>query len=215
MNHRHNFQFRLLGRIKFNKVFCYITTKILKNFPLKKRCKFPQKCTPYLSYTKINSNDQLDLKGSCLSSCSGKSLNYTFSLYQLDPILKEWVLFTNNSYFYNTGLSNEYLVVLRDLFRDFPNQVYWKVESNIHLTTFADDSLTASSSIIFYVNFSPLNGMCSISPITGTTNTRFTIYCNNWLDKDGEIISYSYYGNKYVFFQISKSGKKIYYFSSS
>jgi hypothetical protein len=152
------------------------------------------------------------LKGSCLSSCNGKSLIYTFKLYQLDLILNEWVLFTNNSYYYNAGLSNEYFVVLRDLFRDFPNQVYWKVESNIHLTTFAGDSLTASSSILFYVNFSPFNGMCSISPITGTTNTLFTIYCNNWIDKDGEIISFSYYGKINKYLKISKKKEKIFIF---
>ncbi len=153
------------------------------------------KCTPYLSYTKINSNDQLDLKASCLASCEGKSLTYTFNLYQMDPSLKEWILFTNNSYYYSTGLSNEYLVILKDLFRDFPVQHFWKVESNIQLTTFAGDTLTASSSIVFYVNFAPLNGMCSISPWVGTTSTLFTISCPNWIDNEGDIVSYSYYGN--------------------
>jgi hypothetical protein len=143
---------------------------------------------------KINSNDQLDLKGTCLSNCIGKSLTYNFAFYQMDPILKTWIPYTNNSYFFGAGLSNEYFVILKDLFRDFPNQVYWKVESNIQLTTYADDTLNALASIIFYVNLSPLNGMCNISPIVGTTNTLFTIYCNNWIDKDGEIVSYSYYG---------------------
>jgi hypothetical protein len=53
--------------------------------------------------------------------------------------------------------------------------------------------------------------MCSISPITGTTNTLFTINCNNWLDKDGEIISYSYYGKINEYFRISKKFQKIFY----
>jgi hypothetical protein len=147
---------------------------------------------------KINSNDQLELKGTCLSNCNGKSLIYSFAVYQLDPVLKTWIIFTNNSYFYSAGLSNEYLVILKDLFRDFPNQVYWKVESEFQLTTYAGDTLNALASIIFYVNFSPQNGMCSTSPIIGTTNTLFTIYCNNWIEKDGDIVSYSYYGEKFL-----------------
>jgi hypothetical protein len=143
---------------------------------------------------KINSNDQLDLKGLCLSGCDGKSRIYSFSLYQMDPLVKNWTLFTNNSYLYQTGLSNEYLVIVKDLFRDFPNQVYWKVELNFELITFTGEILTASSSIIFYVNFSPINGICNISPVIGTTSTLFTINCNNWIDKDGTVVSYSYYG---------------------
>ena len=147
---------------------------------------------------KINSNDQLDLKGTCLSNCDGKGFNFQFNLYQMDPVFKNWTLFSNNSYFYQTGLSNDYLVIVKDLFRDFIDQVYWKVELNFELITFTGEILTASSSMIFYVNFSPTNGMCNISPITGTTSTLFTISCNNWIDKDGGVVSYSYYGKLIV-----------------
>jgi hypothetical protein len=147
---------------------------------------------------KINSNDQLDLKGSCLSNCDGKSFNFQFNLYQMDPVFKNWTLFTNNSYFYQTGLLNEYLVIVKDLFTDFSNQAYWKVELNFELITFKGEILTASSSIIFYVNFSPINGMCIISPTTGTTSTLFTVNCNNWIDQDGDVVSYSYYGKLLV-----------------
>jgi len=122
----------------------------------------------------------------------------------MDPLFKNWTLFTNNSYYYNTGISNNYLVILKDLFRDFPSQVYWRVTLNFEVTTFTGQILTASSSIIFYVNFSPCNGICNISPIIGTTSTLFTISCTNWIDKDGEIVSYSYYGKilemKNIFF---------------
>jgi hypothetical protein len=160
---------------------------------------------------KINSNDQLDLKGTCLSNCNGKSLIYNFAVYQMDPVLETWILFTNNSYFYSAGLLNEYLVILKDLFRVLPNQVYWKVESEIQLTTYAGDILNALASIIFYVNFSPKNGMCSVSPNTGTTNTLFTIYCNNWIDKDGEIVSYSYYGEHLLYTFIKLITKYLFY----
>ena len=148
---------------------------------------------------KVNSNDQLDLEGLCLSNCDGKSLMYTFNLYQMDSILKTWSLFTNNSYFYKSGLSYDSFVIRKDLFRDFPSQPYWKVELNVSLTTYADEILTASSSIMFFVNFSPTNGMCNLSPNTGTTNTKFTIVCANWIDNDGEVTSYSYYGKNLIF----------------
>ena len=51
------------------------------------------------AFMKINSNDQLDLKGTCLSNCNGKSLVYSFAVYQMDPVLKRWIPFTNNSYY--------------------------------------------------------------------------------------------------------------------
>ena len=112
----------------------------------------------------------------------------------MDPVFKNWTLFSNNSYFYQTGLSNDYLVIVKDLFRDFPDQVFWKVDLNFELTTFTGEILTASSSMIFYVNSVPINGVCDISPLMGTTSTLFTIICKNWIDKDGDVVSYSYYG---------------------
>jgi len=148
---------------------------------------------------KINSNDQLDIKGACLSNCLGKSLTYSFSLYKMDNVFNTWTLFTNKSYFYTTGHLNSYLVVLKDLFRDFPSQIYWKVELNINVTTFKDEIFPASSSIIFYVNFSPCSGLCTLNPLTGTTNTVFSISCFNWIDLNGQVLFYSYYG-KFLFF---------------
>jgi hypothetical protein len=144
---------------------------------------------------KINSNDQLDLRGSCLSNCDGKSLVYHFNLYQMDPVFKNWTLFTNNSYYFNTGLENDYFVVKKDLFSDFAYQAYWKVELSLELTTRTGEIFITSSSMNLFINFSPTNGLCDISPLTGTTSTLFTITCSNWIDNDGVISSYSYFGN--------------------
>ena len=148
-----------------------------------------------MGYTKINSNDQLDLKSSCLSKCDGISITYSFSVLKLDSVLNAWTPFTNNSYFFTTGQSNSYLVILKDLFRDYSSQDVWKIESNIDLVTFTNETLSASTSMIFYVNYSPIYGDCTVSPNTGTTNTFFLVNCNNWIDTDGSVVSYSYYGN--------------------
>ena len=194
MRHRHCFPSPLLG------INCFINLG-LKYFFLnqnKKRCKFPLKCKPYLGYMKINSNDQLDLKGSCLSKCDGISIAYSFSIFTLDSTLNTWTPFTNNLYFFTTGLSNSYLVVFKDLFRDYSSQVIWKIQSNIELITFANETLSASTSMIVYVNYSPRNGVCMASPISGTTNTLFSINCNNWIDTDGSVVSYSYYGKQKI-----------------
>ena len=58
------------------------------------------KCKPYLDFTKINANDQFDVKGSCLSGCYGDGLAYKFNIFLLDNETKKYELFKDTSYFY-------------------------------------------------------------------------------------------------------------------
>ena len=155
------------------------------------RCKFQPKCTPYLQYMKINANDQLDLQGTCLVGCSGSDLKFTYNLYQLDTITNQWLLFTNSSYYYteNNGLS---LTMLENLFSDYSSQTIWKVEL---VALIPSRNASGSSSVMFYVNFPPRSGSCDVNPKNGSTNTLFSISCSNWVDPDGVVVSYAYYGN--------------------
>ena len=143
---------------------------------------------------KINSNDQFDLKSSCIAGCEGTNLTFRFNLYLLNGTLNKWIPFSNSSYFFTIGQSNSYLVIKKDLFRDFSSQVIWKIESNIELVTYTNETLTASTSMKVYVNFSPKYGICTISPTNGTTNTVFSLNCQNWIDSNGSVGFYSYYG---------------------
>jgi hypothetical protein len=145
---------------------------------------------------KINANDQLDLKGSCLSVCSKESSIFTYNLFMLNTGSNQWISFTNNSYYFYTGLSPQTdLTIKEKLFRDFPSQTIWKIELNVYVPR---TTTSGSTSILFLVNFPPINGSCDITPKNGTTNTLFSISCWNWFDTDGYLDSFSYYGKKYL-----------------
>ena len=151
-----------------------------------------------MDYTRINSNDQLDLEGVCLNKCDGLRLTYTYYLYMLNTSINTWISFTNNSYFFKSNQSESNLIILKDLFKDYPNVVYWKFKMTVDLLTYANESFTTYSSLLFYVNFSPLNGTCDAGPKQGTVETIFSISCDYWFDRDGSIASYSYYGKKRI-----------------
>ena len=157
-------------------------------------CKFPSKCTPYLDYTKINSNDELDLIGSCLAECDGLSVTNAFYIYMLNSSSNEWHSFTNETYFYQSIESETNLIFLNELFKLFPRQNIWKIKFRTTVLTYSHTNLTGESSIIFYVNHPPLNGTCDIQPKNGSTNDLFYISCEKWSDVEGNIQSYSYYG---------------------
>ena len=141
---------------------------------------------------KINANDQLDLKGSCLSGCDKESAIFTYNLYMLNSSSSQWISFTNNSYYFYTGLNPQTdLTIKEELFRDFPFQTYWKIELNVYVPS---KNTSGSTSIKFLVNFPPRNGSCDINPKNGTTNTLFSISCRNWIDTDGYSDSFAYYG---------------------
>jgi hypothetical protein len=145
-----------------------------------------------LNYLKINANDQLDLKGACLSGCKNTNLKHTFNIFMLDGIKNETIKLENQSYYFTTDSSKLNLAIRKELFQDFSTFKYWKIE----LVSFSfDKNLTTSSSLLFYVNQPPVPGMCNINPKNGTTSTLFTIYCTDWKDDDGGLVNYAFYGN--------------------
>jgi hypothetical protein len=96
------------------------------------------------------------------------------------------------------GLSNTELTVKKDLFQDFPSQNIWKVEMNVF---FPIQNISGSASVIFLVNFPPKNGSCIMNSNNGSTNSLFSISCLNWIDLDGNIDYFAYYGlSCYIFF---------------
>ena len=141
---------------------------------------------------KVNSNDQLDLIGLCLSKCDGFHFKNSFKLYMLDTVLNTWNQFTNDSYFSITGKNKSAFVISKRLFENFP-QVFWKIEFITNVFSFGYENITGISSILIYVNFSPSPGTCDIDLKNGTTQTFFKIYCDNWTDRDGNVSYYSFY----------------------
>ena len=146
-----------------------------------------------MNYLKINANDQLDLKGACLSGCNNNDLKHTFHIFMIDTIKNQIIKLENQSYYFTTDISKLNLTIRKELFQDFFTFKYWKIE----LVSFSSDTnFTSSSSLLFYLNQPPVPGICKINPKNGTTSTLFTIYCYDWKDDDdGGLVNYSFYGN--------------------
>jgi hypothetical protein len=151
-----------------------------------------------MSYMSINANDQLDLRGSCLIGCTRNISIYTYNLYMLNTITNQWIPFTNSSYYYQTDLSDSFLTIRQNLFKDFPYQIIWKVELVVNTVLSNNENVNGSSSLIFYVNFPPKYGSCDINPKNGTTSTQFEIICTNWVDSNGTVTKYSFYGKYFL-----------------
>jgi hypothetical protein len=134
-----------------------------------------------------------------LIGCDTSSI-YTYNLYMYQSATNQWLLFTNSSYYFTTGESYKDLTILKKLFSDFSSQIIWKIElivyneqaSNIQ----TNETYQGSTSMKIYVNFSPLPGVCNVSPNEGNTTSLFYIVCNSWTDPDGSVTNYAFYGKR-------------------
>jgi hypothetical protein len=85
------------------------------------------------------------------------------------------------------------------LFQNNSAIIFWKVELEITLNYVA----TGVSSLVFRVNQLPSSGSCSVSPTSGQIlTTLFQITCDGWVDPDGSIDHYEYFGMKVFLFFI-------------
>jgi hypothetical protein len=148
---------------------------------------------------RVNANDQLDLKGSCITGCTSNDiLTYSYSLFIFDLFTNGWKLFTNNNYFYQTGKTKSELRLTKELFSIFSSQKIWKIDLVLNVTdSNLKNTRQAQASFFIYVNQPPWSGYCDIKPKTGTTNTLFNINCADWEDPDGNlVVNYAFYGEK-------------------
>ena len=148
-----------------------------------------------MDYLKINANDQLDIKGSCVIGCNNRMFKYSYRIYMIDESRNQSIKLENASFYFvqNDALSRLNLTIKKELFSDFYLFKYWRVE----LVTFNSDlNVSESTSLQFYVNQPPKPGMCKINPLSGTTSTLFTIYCFDWIDEESDIVNYTFYGKK-------------------
>ena len=156
-----------------------------------KRCKFNQKCKPHGDYLKINSNDQLDIKGLCLTGCNGDGLSFKYDIYALPAPSNKWTPFTQFGYFYVSNKLGTDLTLKEDLFRNFSSQIIWKIELTLNI---ASRNVSGKTSLLFFVNFPPHLGLCMVTPQNGSTLTLFQIKCSGWTDPEGSLVQFDFYG---------------------
>ena len=169
-------------------------------------------CIPNLEYQLVNPTTQVALYSFCLRSCP-TLLNITWNIYQgltnLSSNVTQWTFFNANqslenrwffgtrflalsvglvaALFYHAGRSSPNFTSISQLFVSFPRVELWRFE-----VVYSFTNQQSRSALNFRINRPPTNGSCSVSPQNGTTTTRFTISCPNWLDDD-QIKDYSLY----------------------
>ena len=165
-------------------------------------CVISTMCVPNSEFQLVNPTTQVALFSICLGSCSSIR-NITWKIYQGDNTTSstvQWTFFNRSSHYQNIWLfgnnlftpflSHLLLIVLGSDTSNFTaiNQFFlanhdiilWRFE-----VVYSFASETSSSALNFIINQHPLNGSCSIYPLSGSTITLFTISCSNWFDSDG------------------------------
>lgn len=85
------------------------------------------------------------------------------------------------------------LTVKPELFTE-SSILYWRIDFVLEIVS-NGITLNSSNSLEFKINQNPYNGNCSIYPEEGfAMSTNFTITCQNWLDDDGIVMRYEYFG---------------------
>ena len=88
-----------------------------------------------------------------------------------------------------TGL--DLLTLKEEIFGDHSPVIIWKIELEVRISS---RNVSGKSSMLFYVNFPPRQGYCNVNPENGTTITRFLIKCSDWIDTEGIVSNFAFYG---------------------
>jgi hypothetical protein len=91
--------------------------------------------------------------------------------------------------------SKKELVVSSSFFGNYSQYQLWKIELEI----LVNQTIKGAASLNFKMNTLPRNGYCNVSTSNGISlETLFYIMCQNWVDAEGEIQAYEFFGK---FFQ--------------
>lgn len=87
------------------------------------------------------------------------------------------------------------MFVSNSIFLNNESILYWKAVLSISLSNFDDLISIGDTSIIFKINQIPVNGSCNVDLLDGRVlESYFTIKCFDWIDNDGKIVKYEYFG---------------------
>jgi hypothetical protein len=164
-------------------------------------CRFPKACFPDSTYLKINPSSQLIIDGRCVEGCySNDVVQYTFTIYEDIYGNSTWLLYIDQANQILGAQTNE-LTLSSSLFLSNPTIAFWRVE----FRTTVNQIVSGQSSIVLKINQLPYNGYCYVDKSSGISlSDYFHIRCENWLDPDGTIQTYEFFGKSFCLRTISK-----------
>lgn len=160
------------------------------------RCRISGFCVRYSKYFRINAANKLIIESKCVNGCqNAKKVNFKYRIQY--KINSHWENLDNASLNnFTMGDETTELTIFNTIFDYFKNTDFWKVHFDITIVNEFNQSVTGSTFINFRVNKKPYNGDCKIDLLNGIAyHTNFKIECKNWIDDDGYIIRYEYFGN--------------------
>jgi hypothetical protein len=83
------------------------------------------------------------------------------------------------------------LTLKEEIFGDYPSIIIWKIDLEVIISS---RNVSGKSSMLFFVNFPPRFGNCTVYPENGSTKTLFGIKCANWIDLEGIVLKFVFYG---------------------
>ncbi|CAF1074084.1 unnamed protein product [Adineta steineri] len=165
----------------------YLFVQIVDNHPdtILIGCVIPTACETYTEFQRVNPTTQVALFSVCNGNCTTIQ-NIKWNIYsgQVNSSLKitKWTLFNQTTMYENIwffGINTSNLTVTDALFLANAQINHWRFEVVYEFAT--EKSL---SSLNLVTNLPPNYGLCSISPLSGTTSTLFDILCIDWVDDD-------------------------------
>lgn len=101
----------------------------------------------------------------------------------------------SNSKNYLLGLNTKELTLLVGFFDLYPSVIYWRVDFEIKALGLNNLFANGTGSMNLKINEKPFNGSCKINSTSGyTLIDYFLIECSDWIDNDGYIARYEYFG---------------------
>ena len=155
-------------------------------------CRFPKTCFPDSTYQKINPSSQLIIDGQCIEGCPlNNTVQYNFTVYVDLNGNFTWEVY-NDVANQILGAQTSELTLSSSLFLSNPMVLFWKVE----FKAVVSQGVFGTSSIILKTNKLPFNGSCFVDKLVGVSlSDYFNIRCENWVDSDGTIQTYEFFGN--------------------
>ena len=89
------------------------------------------------------------------------------------------------------------LTLMPDLFSTYSSVLYWKIDFFVVKINKLNQQTPGTASLILLVNSVPSGGYCFLDKYNGISLlTIFNIKCLNWMDKDGYVAKYEFFGMK-------------------
>ncbi|XP_070579286.1 polycystin-1-like [Ptychodera flava] len=131
---------------------------------------------------KVNPTGTLSYQGECTNCLNGVKLSYQWSLYVRNETDGNYNSVHNFQDYTSTGIEKTGISFI-------PNSLQAGRKYRLGLYGSRQGYVTGYSFLYFITNLPPFDGVCQISPTTGTAiQTEYIVSCENWVDEGDDVV---------------------------